>query len=208
MTTTATCTISSDDSTWYTWADSTATTSVEKSTWTSWTSAASTTSTMPETTTYTDDGGTVWVQWVGELTIETSVEEPDRYDISHREVEEESDYKKREKEREIAEDVAKELLLDLIGKKELKVYEETGRLFVKGKKFDYIVQKDSFVQKIEKDKITDLCVHLDNKYKFPDTDNVVAMKLLLETDEDIILDLANEHGSDDRPEKLPLAACM
>ncbi len=207
MSTTATCNISSSDTTWYAWADSTATTSVEESTWTSWTTVASTTSTLPDTTISTDSNGTVWVQWVGELTIEESREEPDRYDISHREVEN-NNYEKRQKEREVAEDVAKELLLDLIGDEELKVYEETGRLFVKGKKFDYIVQKDSFVQKIEKDKVTDLCVHLENKYKFPDTDNVVAMKLLLETDEDKVLELANSHGSDDRPEELPLAACM
>lgn len=113
-----------------------------------------------------------------------------------------------EKEKKDAEKRAKDLLLDLIGEKELEVYNKTGRLFVKGKKFDYVVQKRGFIQRLEKKKITDLCVHLNNKYKFPETDNVVAMKLLIEHEEDRMLELANNHGSKTRPKELKKAACM
>jgi len=111
-------------------------------------------------------------------------------------------------ERELAEEKAKKLLLDLIGEDQMAIYEETGRVFVKGRKYDYIVKKEGLVERIEKDKIQDLCVHLDNRSKYPPTDNVIAMKLSLENDERRILKLANKQGSRDLPEEMPLAACM
>lgn len=112
------------------------------------------------------------------------------------------------KQRIAAEKKALKLLLDLIGEKELQRYKKTGRLFVKGKKYDYVIRKKGFIHRIEKNKITDLCVHLDNRYKFPDTDNVIALKLAIENDETTILKLANNHGSRKKPKKLPEAACM
>lgn len=111
-------------------------------------------------------------------------------------------------EKEEAENTAKALLLDLIGETELKVYEETGRLFVKGRKYDYIVQRRGKVMRIEKDKITDLCIHLAARYRFPETDNVIALKLAIEADEDFVLREANNHGAESRPTVLPRAACM
>lgn len=113
---------------------------------------------------------------------------------------------KMQKKREEAEAKAKDLLLDLIGENELAVYEETGRVFVKGRKHDYIVQKEGFVQQIQKDKVQDLCAHI-NKSKYPLTDNVVAMKLLIEADEDKFLKIANRHSSR-KVDELPKAACM
>ena len=112
-----------------------------------------------------------------------------------------------EKKKLAAERKAKELLLDLIGPKELKVYEETGRLFVKGKKHDYIIRKQGFVQQIEKDKITDLCI----SFVVPDLpvdDKVVGLKLLFERDENRALKVANRHGIHPIPDVIPLAACM
>lgn len=108
--------------------------------------------------------------------------------------------------RNAAEAKAKDLLLDIIGKDELVVYEETGRVFVKGRKHDYIVQREGFIQQIDKGKIQDLCASI-NKNKYPLTDNVVAMKLLIESDEDQFLEIANKQGSR-RYDKLPKAACM
>lgn len=112
------------------------------------------------------------------------------------------------KKKEAAESKAKELLLDLIGEKELKIYEETGRLYVRGKKYDYIVPKDGFIKQIKKDKIVDLCVHLEDRSSVPPTDNVIAMKLHIEEEEDMVLQLANNHGERERPKELPKAACM
>jgi len=111
------------------------------------------------------------------------------------------------KKREEAEKKAKDLLLDLIGEEQLKVYEETGRLFVKGKKYDYILKRGSTVQKIEKKKVIDLCVHLDNRTKFPETDNAIALKLMLENEEDKVLEMANFVSSQDKPKELPRCAC-
>jgi hypothetical protein len=116
--------------------------------------------------------------------------------------------KKVEQDRKDAETKAKELLMDLIGDEEIKVYEETGRLFVKGRKHDYIVNKGGFVQQITKDKMIDLCVHLEDRYAMPETDNVIALKLALEAQEDKVLEMANVHNRNDRPSELPKSACM
>lgn len=110
-------------------------------------------------------------------------------------------------EKEAAEQTAKELLLDLIGEEQLKVYEETGRLFVKGRKYDYIIHKGSGVDRIEKNKVVDLCIHLKERYSMPETDNVVALKLMIEGDEKQFNKVANSHGSKSY-EELPKAACM
>jgi len=111
-------------------------------------------------------------------------------------------------EREKAEEKAKLLLLELIGETELKVYEETGRVFVKGRKFDYIVKKEGMVLKIDKNKVEDMCVQLQNQYKYPPSDNVIALKVMLENDEKKVLNLANMFSLRERPEELPMAACM
>jgi len=105
-----------------------------------------------------------------------------------------------------AEATAKELLMELIGEEQAKIYEETGRLFVKGKKFDYIIRKGERTLKIEKDKVVDLCVHIPTSY--PLTDNVIGLKLAIENDEDNILRMANASNRRNKPEKLPMAACM
>ena len=114
---------------------------------------------------------------------------------------------KKKKVKQQAEEKAVKLLESLIGD-EIEVYKKTGRIFVKGKKGTYIVRKGKFVQKIENDKIIDLCVHIKSSYKCPKTDNVIALKMLLENDEDHVLKLANRMGSESLPEELPLAACM
>ena len=48
--------------------------------------------------------------------------------------------------------------MDLIGEEQLEIYNETGRLLVHGHKYDYILQKDGFVKRVEKDKVVDLCI--------------------------------------------------
>ena len=116
--------------------------------------------------------------------------------------------RKQKMEKAAADRKAKELLLDLIGEKELKVFESTGRLFVRGRKYDYIVPKKGFVQRIEKDKITDLCIHLTDSHIMPDLDNVIALKLLAEADDYRLNEIANAHTPRPRPQEIPRAACM
>lgn len=115
-------------------------------------------------------------------------------------------YAEIQRQREKAEQKAKSLLLDLIGEKELEIYERTGRVFVRGKKHDYIVQRDGFVRQIQKDKIQDLCAHI-NTNVYPKTDNVIALKMLIESDEDKFLKTANPQGFREL-KSLPKAACM
>ena len=90
------------------------------------------------------------------------------------------------------------------------VYKETGRVFVRGKEYDYIIPKgDGFITKIGKDKVYDMCVHLEKRSSMPATDNVVAMKLFLENNEKEALRLANIHGTYDKMGyDLPAAAGM
>jgi hypothetical protein len=113
-------------------------------------------------------------------------------------------------EKEAAEVKAKELLLDLIGPEQLKVFEETGRLFVRGRNHDYIVREGhKHIRKITKDKVIDLCVHI--PLSLPSTDNVIALKLALEADEDEVVRIANYHGSVPFPidfKERYRAACM
>ena len=110
--------------------------------------------------------------------------------------------------REAAEIKAKELLLDLIGEDQLKIYNETGRLFVRGRKNDYIVQEHGYVKKLEKDKVVDLCIHLNNKTKYPETDNVIALKLLIEGSEEKFTKTAHHVYSGPVYDELPKCACM
>lgn len=105
-----------------------------------------------------------------------------------------------------AEEVALELLETLIGRKEREVYQRTGRLMVKGKEADYIIDKNRGVWRVEKNKVVDLCIHLKERYKYPDTDNVIAVALNLLDDEKNFNELANRHGSQDRPTVLPRCA--
>ncbi len=206
---TASSSATSNDSIWSTWASDSSIANV------TWDAAGS------------PSGTVVWHVWIDEcdqVVHQEEIRRDDMYDaqrymqqVPNRPAEEEiqaprvrlrEDYKERQKARVKAEKRAKELLLDLIGEEDLKVYNKTGRLYVPGKQYDYIIQKEGFIKRIEKDKITDICVHLGDRSRFPDTDNVVALKLALEDDEQAVLELANEHGSRKRPKKLPQAACM
>ena len=100
-----------------------------------------------------------------------------------------------EKERkERAELTAQELLLDLIGEQELAHYRETGRLLVRGRKYDYVIKKAGGVYQVEKGKVIDLCIHLREQYKYPDTDNVIGILLMIKVQEQVFLKTANSHG--------------
>jgi len=94
-----------------------------------------------------------------------------------------------------AETTAKALLLDLVSQKEFDLYEKTGRLLVKGRKQSYIVKKQGGVDIVlNNDKIKDLCVHLNSASKYPETDNVIAMKLHIEQAEEEFLKTANHYS--------------
>lgn len=110
----------------------------------------------------------------------------------------------REEETRQAEVTAQELLLELIGEEEMARYKETGRLFVKGEKYDYVLRKGGGVHRIEKDKVIDfakakkakanyICVHPKQAYNYPESDNVIALKLWIENAEEEFLKIGNLH---------------
>lgn len=194
--------------------------------WTNWNACTTTFSTCSYGSTWTDwntfssgtavslsTGSDTWDHWNIDFTCgpaqvtygpesEEARAERERLE-AEREVERQAEAKRKEE----AEDRAKELLLDLIGEDELTVYNETGRLFVRGRNHDYLIEKTGTVKRVEKDKLVDLCIHLEQKHSMPKTDNVIALKLLAEADEYKFNQLANNHGSVQLPEELPRAAC-
>jgi hypothetical protein len=190
----------------YTWGNWTGgTTSSATAVWGAWNNGYHTTVNI------TSD--TVWVRWNitdGNVSFggvdPTPITEERRLELEELERQRQEARLREEQEKAAAEIVAQELLLDLIGERELKVYKETGRLLVKGRKHDYMIWRDNKVQRIEKDKVHDLCVHLEGAHSFPKSDNVIALKLHIEHDEDGFNRKAHHVRTYDRPARLPMAA--
>lgn len=189
-------TATTNDTVWYGWNtfDSTTSSSIDTyTTWTNW-----------NLTFTTSD---VWVTWVSYPTFPQAVESEE--ELQARQQREEELRREREAEnalREQAEAAAEELLEDLIGEKEMEVFRSTGRMLVKGKEFDYLLHRGGAVQRVEKDKIVDLCIHLPYKAKYVDLDNVIALKCFIQGCEKDFNKQAHSRGSRPRPVELPLAA--
>lgn len=214
---------SSHDYVWSSWNTATITSSATTTdTWRTWcgTSTSATSDSI-----YASDCTITWSNWnkqhytIAEERVLTQEErEAEELAVAEQrearwqqDLENQAKWEKLEEEKAAAEKVAKELLEIFIGKDQMKVYEETGRVFVKGKDCDYHIIRGSGynIRKIEKDRVKDLCVHLKDRNSMPETDNVIALLLHLKADEKKILELANDHGdSRDTPRhNLPLAAC-
>jgi hypothetical protein len=111
-------------------------------------------------------------------------------------------------QKRIAEDNAISLLERLIGREQTAIYKKTGNLFVKGDKDSYIIRKEGRVIKFNEKEMCELCVHLENRNGFPNTDNVVALKLALEAMEDHVVKMANVFRKQElRLDQIPQAAC-
>ena len=186
--------------------------------WTYWTSScASTTSASSNTVWETwcgvdtiinyestvSSSDSIWVTWNTEC-ISIPSEEYNRQFGSWNTIVLDEEYDKRAEEREkhkkVAEVKACELLEELIGEEEFKIYKETGRIVVKGKNNDFVLEKTGKVTRIEKDKLVDLCIHLKERYNMPDTDNVIALKLLAENDDIAFNKNANVIRRYDKPD--------
>jgi hypothetical protein len=219
---TATSTITSsstatDSYTWHVWNEQYVTSTACDST--------GMTGTVCDSTVSTDSCGTAsdsvtWVAWTGEYEERKELSKKQKRKLlrkrAHAEAlrkAEEAERKARalevKRKREEAEKNAQDLLELLIGEEQLKVYKETGRVFIKGKDADYqIVRGHGYnIRKIEKETVRDFCVHLRNKSSMPETDNVVALLLNLQANEKAVMELANDHGqSADDYHSLPRAA--
>jgi len=116
--------------------------------------------------------------------------------------------RKTSKKTKEAEARAMELLGSLIGKENLKSYEETGNLYVEGKTGKYIIRRGQTVLRVNGEQLTELCVHIQGKFQCPPTDHVIALMLELQTDEDEVIRTANNVGSRDLSIEYLRAACL
>lgn len=116
----------------------------------------------------------------------------------------------REREQKLikAEKVAKLLLGELIGPELLKKYEETGKLMFRGQTGTFILDKGGLHKFIKNDKITSLCIHLKEKQIYPPTDNMIALKTLLQADEGEFYKIANKTPMGNAPLQLPECAIL
>lgn len=108
--------------------------------------------------------------------------------------------------KEAAEEVAQILLGELIGEEQLEIYQETGRIFVNGKRDSYLLTKSGGVQRVERGKIVDLCVHVQEKILLPPADNVIGLAMHIKADEKDFNKVANASNPKPRPKQLALAA--
>ena len=207
---------------WGSWNDSTATTYTTSTStdvvWSTWTSSDAT-SYSSTSTAFSDNQNYVWRTWTSDVTEVvtyhsnySNVVQPtawrDRRTTEEKRAQKAQQTIEREwrkikaqefkEEKEHAELTAQKLLEDLISEEEMAVYKETGLLVVKGRKFDYVLRKGGGVYRVEKGKVCALvrsyCIHLREKYNYPETDNVIALKLFLEADEENFLGTANDNG--------------
>jgi len=197
----------SSDTIWYSWTASSATTCTAGSgdVWYSWYTNTAT------VTTSSDTMYSAWRTWA--LVPSASRAEAEEEAQARRVTEEQervarAELQKREaEEKQAAEVKACELLKDIIGEEQFAIYQETGRVLVKGRNHDYMLQKDGKVTKIEKEKMVDLCIHLKDKWEMPQTDNVIALLLKAKADDYAFDHMANVVRSRDL-EDLPLAAVV
>jgi hypothetical protein len=116
--------------------------------------------------------------------------------------------KEREQKLIKAEKVAKLLLGELIGPELLKKYEETGKLMFHGQTGTFILDRSGVHKFIKADKITNLCIHLKEKQIYPPTDNMIALKTLLQADEKEFYKIANKTPMGNAPLQLPECAIL
>ena len=98
------------------------------------------------------------------------------------------------KRKEQVELTAQDLLADLIDEEAFRIYKETKRLVVHGRNHDYVIQKGRGVYRVEKGRVIDLCIHLQNRFKYPATDNVIGLKLMIDASEYQFNRTADDHG--------------
>ena len=89
----------------------------------------------------------------------------------------------RKREKEEAELTAQKLLMDIISEEQMEEYQQTGNLVVKGRKYDYVLRKNGAVYRVDKGKVHSLCIHLKDRNVYPDSDNVIALKLAIDSNE-------------------------
>lgn len=220
---------SSDATVWGYWNRMTVTTNVSDNTWYVWNTENNDTA---GTNDYCYDADNIiWGKWnvdvLGQQTLSPTKfslkpqkrSRSDRKKASREYIRSLKQSKKQDRKAKIhaeekrrAELKAQELLFDLIGEKQSEVFKDTGRLLVKGEKFDWLISKKGIakeeykhvmIQKVKKDKVIDLCVRIDSPV--PPSDKVIAFALRAKYDEEAFEKTANTTRVNER-QKLPECA--
>lgn len=198
-------------STWATWrvwsygSSSTSTSTCCDTSWGDWCSydTSNTTSTSAWAT-WTSDSTSYRTQYEAVPVVE---EDPEV--LRRRREEQEKQARERERAAKKAEAKANTLLRLIIGPTQWKIYRKTGRIIVQAKDGQFLIEKGGKVTRIERDKLIDLCVHLERKSDMPATDNVVALALWAAADGYRLKETANVIRSRPRTaDPLPEAASM
>lgn len=189
---------------YYYWTSASTTTTTSESIWTGWAASTST------TTTATSD--CIFYSWADPAPTPQATYNNLQARSRGAVAAESSRYAKMRTQRDAAEEKAQQLLMDLIGPDQLDIYKKTGRLYVRGDHHDYILKKGGLVKQVGKKEVVDMCVHLKNRTKYPETDNLVGLKLMIEGGEEAkVIELANFRPTTAKPREnveLPQAACL
>jgi hypothetical protein len=200
------------DSTWSNWCDSTSTATSTNEIWPTWCGDTGTSTAVYKGT------NTIWATWCEEedaytyvySTPKESEEDKRKRLIAHAKTKAKAIIAKRKEKKAYAKAI--ELLEDVMGKEAREVYQKTGRILVKGKKYDWLIENRQYgnsvkVSKVDKNKIIDLCVYCKGAAKFPQPDHALAMALNAKYAEDYLDEKAN-FVSEKSLEELPEAAVM
>lgn len=162
-----------------------------------------------DTATIADHSGSTstWTTWI--YTPVREAREPVRSQPIYQHPDR-SPYEEILRKKALSEEKACELLGDIIGRDQLDIYKRSKQLLVEGKHNKYILNGGDSgyrLRKIDEKKkqLEELCVHLADCFKYPVTDNIIAILLSLSNNEKEVVKLANHHGFRDYVQ-LPEAA--
>ena len=97
----------------------------------------------------------------------------------------------------------------MITPEQTKRYKETGRLLVHGQKYDWLIKRPAYegskpgVVRIEKGKLTDICIHTNKgkDYEIPEADRIVSLALSAKYNEKAFNEECNKHGDVQMPDE-------
>jgi hypothetical protein len=209
----STCTTTSTDDSWYYWtyADGTSVSSDTTDSWKYWSSGTIGVDRFV-------GADQTWVTWVSSDTVVYTMPMPNTKNHKERMKERRKlkrknavqarrtkkanrknmykRYLEEHKEREAIRK-AKELLFDLLEESQRELYERTGRILVKGNKFDWLIRRQHrhssaiSVTRIDKDKVIDMCVYFREGRDLPTDDRMIGYILNAKLSEDDFIKTCN-----------------
>lgn len=115
----------------------------------------------------------------------------------------------KQRQKRKAEATAWKLLEDVITPEETKHYKKTGRLLVHGQEYDWLIKKPTYeggkpgVVRVEKNKLTDICVHTNGgkDHEIPEGDRILSLALSAKFNEKDFNEKCNKWGDVQMPDE-------